>query len=71
MQVVTGKRRQHKSHSVYGFRGQAYVQGIMKYEGDIIEADQACRIRLRDFRLISPFQVLDSDWDSLGTLFHS
>jgi hypothetical protein len=56
---------------VYGFRGQAYVQGIMKYEGDIIEADQACRIRLRDFRLISPFQVLDSDWDSLGNLFHS
>jgi hypothetical protein len=53
MQVVTGKRRRHELHSLYNFRGQAYVHGIMKYEGDIMESDRAGRIRLRDFHLIS------------------
>ena len=56
---MTGKRRQHESHSLYNFRGQAYVHGIMKYEGDIMEANQAGRIRLRDFHLISPFLFID------------
>jgi hypothetical protein len=58
MQVVTGKRRQHESHSLYNFRCQAYVHGIMKYEGDIMEANQSGRIRLRDFPLISPFHLI-------------
>jgi hypothetical protein len=31
----------------------------MKYEGDIMEANQAGRIRLRDFHLISPFLFID------------